>query len=74
MDKNKYLLKSSAFKKMMGYTSQKDIENDDMELFYQIIHPDDLPFVLETGNRAFCFFKNLPAPEKKTINLSTISG
>jgi DNA-binding CsgD family transcriptional regulator len=69
MDKNKYLLKSSGFKKMLGYTNRKDIENDDMELFHQIIRPNDLPFVLETENKAFHFFKNLPTPEKKDYKL-----
>ncbi len=69
MDKNNYLLKSSGFKKMLGYTSEEDIENDDMELFHQIIHPDDLPFVLKTENEAFLFFKNLPPHEKKDYKL-----
>lgn len=69
MDKNKYLLKSPGFKKMLGYTNQDDMENDDMELFHQIIHPDDLWFVLETENKAFQFFKNLPVHEKKDYKL-----
>jgi DNA-binding CsgD family transcriptional regulator len=54
---------------MLGYTKQDDIENDEMELFHRIIHPDDLPFVLETENKAFHFFKNLPAFEKKDYKL-----
>lgn len=69
MNKNNYLLKSSEFKKMLGYTNEEDIENDDMELFHELIHPDDLPFVLETENRAFHFFMNLPASEKKDYKL-----
>ena len=69
MDKNRYLLKSSRFKKMLGYINDEDMENDDMELFHQIIHPDDLRFVLETENKAFHFFKNLPAHEKKDYKL-----
>ena len=48
MDKNTYLLKSTRFKRMLGYVNTGDIENDDPALFHRIIHPDDLPFV--TGN------------------------
>ena len=46
MDKNIYLLKSSKFKRVLGYVNPDDIENDDLELFHRIIHPDDLPFVM----------------------------
>lgn len=69
MDKNIYLLKSSKFKRMLGYINPEDIENDDMELFHRIIHPDDLPFVLETENEAYLFYKNLPSSEKKDYKL-----
>jgi DNA-binding CsgD family transcriptional regulator len=69
MNKNIYLLKSSKFKKMLGYIKPEDIENDDMELFHRIIHPDDLPFVLETENEAYLFYKNLPSSEKKNYKL-----
>lgn len=69
MDKNIYLLKSSKFKRMLGYVNPEDIENDDLELFHRIIHPDDLPFVMETENEAYMFYKNLPASEKKDYKL-----
>ena len=69
LDKNIYLLKSSKFKKMLGYVNPEDLENDDLELFHRIIHPDDLPFVMETENEAWLFFKNLPASEKKDYKL-----
>lgn len=69
MDKNIYLLKSSKFKRMLGYVKPEDIENDDLELFHRIIHPDDLPFVMETENEAYMFYKNLPASEKKDYKL-----
>jgi hypothetical protein len=68
-NKNNYLLKSSEFKKMLGYKDERDLQNDDMDLFHQIIHPDDLPFLLETENRAFQFFKQLPVSEKKDYKL-----
>ncbi len=69
MDKRKYLLKSSGFKKMLGYTKVEDMDNDDMELFHQLIHPNDLPFVLETEDKTFHFFENLPPDEKKDYKL-----
>jgi DNA-binding CsgD family transcriptional regulator len=69
MDKNIYLLKSSKFKRMLGYVNPEDIENDDMELFHRMIHPDDLPFVMETENEAYMFYKNLPVSEKKDYKL-----
>lgn len=69
LNRNNYILKSSKFKRMLGYTNPEDIENDDLELFHRILHPDDLPFVLETENDAFMFYKNLPASEKKDYKL-----
>ena len=69
MDKNIYLLKSTKFKRMLGYVNTGDIENDDLELFHRIIHPDDLPFVIATENEAYTFYKNLPPSEKKDYKL-----
>lgn len=69
MNRKNYLLKSSKFKEMLGYKSPEDIENDDMALFHQIIHPEDLPFVLETENKAYTFFNSLPDEEKKDYKL-----
>lgn len=69
MNSNTYLLKSSRFKRMLGYTNPEDIENDDMELFHRIIHPEDLQFVLETENDAYIFFRDLSPSEKKDYKL-----
>lgn len=69
MHRNTYLLKSSKFKRLLGYVNPEDIENDDIELFHRIIHPDDLTFVIETENEAYTFYKNLPANEKKDYKL-----
>lgn len=69
MHQNAYLLKSSKFKRLLGYVNPDDTENDDLELFHRIIHPDDLPFVMETENEAYMFYKNLPASEKKDYKL-----
>jgi DNA-binding CsgD family transcriptional regulator len=69
MYSRKYLLKSEGFKIMLGYSNPPDVENDDMELFHSIIHPEDLPFVLDTENEAYDFFSSLPASEKKDYKL-----
>lgn len=69
MHRKCYLLKSSKFKEMLGYKSPDEIHNDDMDDFHKIIHPEDLPFVLETENMAHNFFHNLPASEKKDYKM-----
>jgi len=69
MAKNTYLLKSSKFKRLLGYVNPEDIENGDLELFHRIIHPDDLSFVMDTENEAYMFYKDLPASEKKDYKL-----
>ncbi len=69
MHRKRYLLKSSKFKEMLGYTDPEDFKNDDMELFHKIIHPADLPFVLETENMAHAFFNDLPVSEKKDYKM-----
>lgn len=65
MHRNQYILRSSKFKEMLGYTNPEDIDNDDMDLFHALIHPEDLPFVLETENMAHTFYSKLPPSEKK---------
>jgi DNA-binding CsgD family transcriptional regulator len=69
MNRKNYLLKSPNFKQALGFIKPEDIENDDMDLFHKLIHPDDLPFVMETENRAFAFFGGLPPAEKKDYKL-----
>jgi DNA-binding CsgD family transcriptional regulator len=69
MHRKRYLLKSTKFKEMLGYTNPEDLDNDDMELFHKLIHPDDLPFVLETENMAHEFFNDLSAAEKKDYKM-----
>ena len=69
MNRKNYLLKSPNFKRTLGYINPEDIENDDMDLFHKLIHPDDLYFVLETENKAFAFFGGLLPSEKKNYKL-----
>ncbi len=63
-----YLLKSDEQKKLFGFTDNGNNEND-VEVHYQRIHPDDLPFVLETDNLLFRFFTQLPPEEKRDYKL-----
>jgi len=69
MNRKNYLLKSPNFKKTLGYINPEEIENDNMELFHKLIHPEDLSFVLETENKAFDFFGRLLPVEKKAYKL-----
>ncbi len=69
MHRKRYLLKSTRFKETLGYANPEVLENDDMELFHKIVHPDDLSFVLETENRVHSFFNQLPVAEKKDYKL-----
>ncbi len=66
MHRCNYLLKSDEQKKLFGFN---DDDLDDGELHYQKIHPDDLPFVLETDNLTFQFFSELSAGDKKNYKL-----
>jgi len=68
MHSGHYLLRSDAFVKMLGLTPGEKISNE-MEHFHRLIHPEDLPFVLETENEAFRFFRALSASEKKDYKL-----
>ncbi|HEX2921415.1 MAG TPA: LuxR C-terminal-related transcriptional regulator [Bacteroidales bacterium] len=69
LHKNIYLLKSSRFKRMLGYNDPNELGGDDFEVFHSMIHPVDLNFVLETENEAHEFYRNLPASEKKEFKL-----
>lgn len=64
MNTGKYLMKSEEQKKLFGEDSPVD-----SEIHYQNIHPDDIEFVLETDNRVFRFYSELPKDEKKDYKL-----
>ena len=67
MHKQNYLLKSEEQKKLYGFSDENTA--DEVEVHYDRIHPDDLPFVLETENMVFDFFSQLPPKDKKDYKL-----
>ena len=69
MNRGNYLLKSKEQKKLFGFSENSDNLANDTEVQYQNIHPDDLPFVLETENMTYHFFSQLTATEKKDYKL-----
>ncbi len=69
MNKQNYLLKSDEQKKTFGFKDGGDYENEHAEIIYKNIHPDDLPFVLETVSMIYYFFSELPADEKMDYKL-----
>lgn len=69
MYNNNYLLQSEEQKKLFGFTDETSDRDVDSEVHYNNIHPDDLPFVLETDNMVYDFFSQLPANEKKDYKL-----
>lgn len=63
MHKRDYILKSSEQKRVFGL---KDNEiKVDTEYVYNHIHPEDLPFVLETDEKIYRFYSKLKPIEKK---------
>ncbi|WP_321375565.1 LuxR C-terminal-related transcriptional regulator [uncultured Draconibacterium sp.] len=69
MHKGNYLLKSSEQQKLFGASLSDKNKTFNADLVYQNIHPNDLPFVLETDNLAYRFFASLSPTEKKDYKL-----
>lgn len=69
LHKCNYLLQSEEQKELFGHTGENDGQEIDAEAHYKNIHPDDLPFVLETDNMVYRFFSELPFHEKKDFKL-----
>lgn len=63
MHKRDYILKSDEQKKVFGLND--DNIKIDTEYLYNNIHPDDLPFVIETDERIYQFYSKLSPEEKK---------
>ncbi len=68
LHKNQYLLQSKEQKEIFGI-DENDEQNISLEMHYKRIHPDDLPFVLETDNLQYEFFSNMTSAEKKNYKL-----
>jgi DNA-binding CsgD family transcriptional regulator len=69
MHKMKYLLKSEEQIKLFGFKKDDLNDIDEDAIQFKNIHPDDLPFVLETENLTYDFFAGLPADQKKDYKL-----
>lgn len=68
MYRNQYLLQSREQMEIFGFDTDGE-QNISLEMHYQRIHPDDLPFVLETDNMLFQFFSEMVFDEKKDYKL-----
>jgi DNA-binding CsgD family transcriptional regulator len=64
MNRKHYLVLCSRFDEMIGCQLFRDTQSDPGQLFNRM-HPDDIPFVLDTIIRTFEFLEGLP-PEEKT--------
>ncbi len=68
-NKRRFLLKSTKFKEKLGYSKLSDVDENEIELFHSLIHPDDFLFVLDTEIKAFDFINKLSVSEKKDYKL-----
>lgn len=69
MNKRNYLLESVEQKRIFGEEQTGDDGKYGGDVLYRNIHPDDLPFVLETDNLYYKFMTALPVSEKKDYKL-----
>jgi len=67
-NKQHYILACSKFDKMTGYRLNFDYKVGPGH-FYNSMHPDDFPFVMDTISKAFIFLRDLPPAEKTGYKL-----
>ena len=60
----KYVFVRNRFRDILGYDSVMAAE-EGFEYFLRIMHPDDVPMVLDTTTRALKFIMNLPPAERQ---------
>jgi DNA-binding CsgD family transcriptional regulator len=63
-----YAFVTGSFKFLVGY-SREEAVSEGPEYFYRHIHPEDLPFVLDTATRSLRFHYALPPGERKDYKL-----
>lgn len=68
LNKLHYILACSKFDKTLGYKVHYNYKIDP-DFFYNSMHPEDFPFVLDTIIKAFQFFQDLPPAEKSKYKL-----
>ncbi|MGA2974511.1 MAG: LuxR C-terminal-related transcriptional regulator [Spirochaetia bacterium] len=67
--KMSYVFLTSSFKFLLGYRRDQAMEKGP-EYFYDQMHPDDLPIVLDTVSRSLRFLHGLSGAERKDYTLS----
>lgn len=68
MNKKHYLLLCSKFDDMIGYKLFNDQQISPDQMLH-LMHPDDIPFVLDTVIKTITFIDKLPPSEKKDYKL-----
>jgi DNA-binding CsgD family transcriptional regulator len=68
MHRMHYILLCSKFDKTIGYQLNYDYKVGP-DFFFNYMHPDDFPFVLDTINKTFLFLQDLPPAEKTKYKL-----
>lgn len=69
LHRKKYILRNHEFYRTLGYVNGEVSEKDLPDLYRELIHKDDLAFVLNTEIRTLCFFKDLTPLEKRDYTL-----
>ncbi len=64
MFQKKYVFIRNRFRDTLGYDPEKAAA-EGFDHFFRIMHPDDLPMVLDTTTRALRFMMNVPPAEKQ---------
>jgi len=64
MFQKKYVFVRSRFKDSLGYDEQKAKE-EGFSYFFSLMHPEDLPMVIDTSTRALRFMNQLSSAEKQ---------
>lgn len=68
LNRKQYILSDSKFESKTGYSLNHEYKvNPDH--FYEMMHPDDFPFVLETVIKTISFLNDLPPQEKTDYKL-----
>jgi DNA-binding CsgD family transcriptional regulator len=66
--KRGYAFVTGSFKFLVGY-SREEAVSEGPDYFYRFIHPEDLPFVLDTVTRSLRFHYALPPERRKDYKL-----
>lgn len=68
LHERRYAFLTSSFRFLLGYRRDEAMDRGP-DYFYGMMHPDDLPVVLDTVIRAFRFLRGLPPEERRDYRL-----